>query len=184
MIGQLPGVGNVQAQVRTWSYSALAVRLVVLLAGLAVLLIPGEHRTIPIAAVVVGIAIAVLSPDRGGPAFAVAAGIGGWFAGFGVHGSPPALRVLGFAFALYLLLSSTALAAAVPLTARLERRAALRWALRWLGYAGVAGLFAAISYGIDASIEGYGSYPVELAGLAGAVAVVGCAVWLFTRSPR
>jgi hypothetical protein len=25
---------------------------------------------------------------------------------------------------------------------------------------------------------------MELAGLVGAVAVVGCAVWLFTRSPR
>ena len=101
-----------------------------------------------------------------------------------MHGSPPVLAGAGFALALYLLLSATALAAAVPLTARLDGQAARRWALRWLGYAAVAGVFAAISYGIDASLEGYGSYPVELAGLVGAVAVVGCAVWLFTRSPR
>jgi hypothetical protein len=93
-------------------------------------------------------------------------------------------RVLCFGFALYLLLSATALAAAVPLTARLDGQAARRWALHWLGYAAVAGVFAAISYGVDASLSGYGSYPVELAGLVGAVAVVGCAVWLFTRSPR
>lgn len=172
------------AAVGRWTRSALAVRLVVLLAGLAVLLIPGEHRVIPFSAVLLGIAVAVISPDRGGPALAVAAGIGGWFARYGVHGSPPVIRVLCFSFALYLLLSATALAAAVPLTARLDGQAARRWALRWLGYAGAAGVFAALSYGIDASLEGYGSYPIELAGLVGAVAVVGCAVWLFTRSPR
>lgn len=184
MIRQLPAARSALAVVDSWSRSALAVRLVVLLAGLAVLLIPGEHRTIPIGAVLLGIAIAVISPDRGGPALAVAAGIGGWFAAYGVHGSPPVLRVLGFALALYLLLSSTALAAAVPLTARLDGQAAGRWAARWLGYAGVAGVIAAISYGVDASLQGYGSYQVELAGLLGAVAVVGCAVWLFTRLPR
>jgi hypothetical protein len=177
-------VRGVPGLVGRWTRSALTVRLVVLLAGLAVLLIPGEHRVIPFGAVLLGIVVAVTSPDRGGPALAVAAGIGGWFARYGVHGSPPVLRVLCFAFALYLLLSATALAAAVPLTARLDGQAARRWTLRWLGCAAVAGVFAAISYGVDASLEGYGSYPVELAGLVGAVAVVGCAVWLFTRSPR
>jgi hypothetical protein len=184
MTRQLLDVRGALAVADSWSRSALAVRLVVLLAGLAVLLIPGEHRLIPIGAVLLGIAIAVISPERGGPALAVAAGIGGWFARYGVHGSPPVLRVLGFGLALYLLVSATALAAAVPLTSRLDGQAARRWALRWLGYVGVAGVFAALSYGIDASLEGYGSYPIELAGLVGAVAVVGCAVWLFSRSPR
>src|SRR4051794_19729144 len=107
----------------SWTLSALAVRLVIVTAGLAVLLIPAHHRSLLVLAMLTGIAIAAASPDRGGPALALAAGIAGWFAGSGVHGSPSAVRVLAFALALYLLLSSTALAAAVPLTARLEARA-------------------------------------------------------------
>jgi hypothetical protein len=169
---------------RSWTLSALAVRLVVVLAGVAVLLIPAHHRAVLMLALLLGIAIAAFSPDRGGPTLAMAAGVAGWFAGTGVHGSPSVPRVLGFAVAMYLLLSSTALAAAVPVTARLLAPAARRWALRWLLHLGVAGAFAAASYGVEAELSGYGSYQVELAGLLGAVAVVGCAVWLFTRLPR
>jgi hypothetical protein len=184
MIRRRPVLAADLDRVRSWTLSALAVRLVVVAAGLAVLLIPAHHRSVLVLAMLTGIAIAAASPDRGGPALAVAAAIAGWFAGSGMHGSPSAVRVLSFALALYLLLSSTALAAAVPLTARLEGRAARRWTLRWLLHVAVAGVFAAASYGIEAGLEGYGSYQVELAGLLGAVAVVGGAVWLFTRLPR
>jgi hypothetical protein len=172
------------ARVRAWTLSALAVRLVVVLAGLAVLVIPAHHRAVLELALLIGIAIAAASPERGGPALALAAGIAGWFAGSGVHGSPSVVRVLAFALAMYLLLSSTALAGAVPLTSQLESRAALRWSVRWLLNVAVAGVFTAASYGIGAGLEGYGSSQVELLGLLGAVAVVGCAVWLFSRLPR
>jgi hypothetical protein len=152
------------ARLSSWKPSALAVRLVIVAAGLAVMLVPGHPKPILVLAMLTGIA--------------------GWFAGSGVHGSPSIVRVACFAIALYLLLSSTALAAAVPVRARLEPQAALRWARRWLLHVGLAAAFAALSYGIEASIDGYGSYQIELAGLLGVVAVVGCVVWLFTRSPR
>jgi hypothetical protein len=172
------------ARLSSWKLSALAVRFVIVAAGLAVMLVPGHPKPILVLAMLAGIATAATSPDRGGPALALIAGIAGWFAGSGAHGSPSFVRVACFAIALYLLLSSTALAAAVPVRARLEPQAALRWAGRWLLHVGLAAAFAALSYGIEASIDGYGSYQIELAGLLGVVAVVGCVVWLFTRSPR
>lgn len=171
------------ARLRQWSPSALAIRFVIVAAGLVVMLLPGHQNSILVLAMLTGIAVAAISPDRGGPALAMTAGIASWFAGSGVHGSPSPARVACFAAALYLLLSSTALAAAVPIRTRLQPRAALRWATRWLLCLGIAAALAAVSYGIGRSIDGYG-YQFELAGLIGVVAVVGCAVWLFTRSPR
>ncbi|MEO6701678.1 MAG: hypothetical protein ABI140_03675 [Jatrophihabitantaceae bacterium] len=167
-----------------WDASAVAVRLVVLLAGVAVLLVPAQPKPIVFPLLVIGLAIAVTSPARGGAAVAVIAGIAGWFACYGTHGAPPVWRVLAFGCALYLLHSSAALAGAVPISARLDRPTALRWARRWLLHVAIAGALAAISYASTSGLPGSASQLAELAGLTGAVLVLGVIGWLFSRSLR
>ncbi len=169
---------------RSMTRSALSVRLAVAISGLAVILVPAHPKPVPVVITAVGVLIATCSPARGGAGLAVLAGIGGWFACYGVHGSPPIGRVVAFAVVLYLLHSSTALAAAVPVGARLYPRAAIEWFLRCLLHLGIAGVLVAIGYPIERAVGGRGSYLIEVGGLLGVVAILGVIVWLFSRIPR
>lgn len=171
-------------QRRSVSRSALAVRLAVLLSGLLVALAPAHPKPIPVLAILIGTLIAVGSPARAGAAFAVLSGIGGWFACYGEHGSPPVARTLLLATALYLLHSSAALAAAVPLGSRLAAAAALRWAARCLLHLAIAGLLVLLSYGVDGIAGQDAAGLFELAGMLGVVAILTVIVWLFNRTPR
>jgi hypothetical protein len=167
-----------------WEPSALAVRLVIGLSGLAVMWIPAHHKPVLLLATAVGVGIAASSPARGGAAFAVIAGIGGWFASYGEHGAPPIARVLAFGCALYLLHSSAALAGAVSIRSKLDRVTALRWTRRGLLHLAIAGALAALSYAALAGLHDYASFAVELVGLIGAVGVLAAVAWLFSRSLR
>jgi hypothetical protein len=157
----------------------LSIRLVTLLAGLALLAIPAEHYLAWTVLLVAGVLVAIASPDQGGAGLALGAAIGSWFAGYGWHGSPPLAATAGFALALYLLHTSTALAAAVPLSAQLRGPVLRRWLRRCLLELAVAAALAAASYGLGRPGS---SSALQLLGLLGALALVGVPVLLLQRS--
>lgn len=169
---------------RQWTRSALLVRLVQVLAGGVVLLLPPHVRLLVVVLMLLGLLAAVLGPSRAGAAIAVGAGVFGWVAGYGAHGSPSVIRVLAFALALFVLHDATALAGTVPLTAELRREALFAW-LRRSGLALlVAGLLALVVYGVGGLVSFTTSDPLMVAGLFGIVATLIAAAVLFSRSLR
>jgi hypothetical protein len=156
---------------------ALAVRVAIALAGIAVMVLPGSPKLFIVAVTACGVAIAATSPARAGAAVAIGGGIAGWLASDGWHGSPSVLRTVAFAGALYVLHSSTALAAAVPLSSRLQPRVALRWARRCLLVVAISAVFVAINYSLD---ELAGSGVLLAAGLLGTIAISGVPLLLLT----
>ncbi|HEY0167104.1 MAG TPA: hypothetical protein VGB75_08685 [Jatrophihabitans sp.] len=164
---------------RRYPVAALGVRLVTLLAGLAVLVIaPGSHPWW-VLLTVAGVLVAVASPDRAGAGLALGAGIGNWFAAYGWHATPPLAATAGFALALYLLHTSTALAAAVPLSARLRGPVLRRWTGRCAVELAVAAALAGASYGLGRPGS---TSALQLLGLLGVLVLVGIPVLLAHRS--
>jgi hypothetical protein len=171
-------------QRRRWTASAACVRLVQVLAGTAVLLLPSRHIVIVVVLLVVGVVAAVVSPARNGQAAALLGGVLGWLFSDGLAGSPSLPRVLMFAVALFVLHDSTSLAAAVPMTCQLRPEAMLGWLRRSLLALLGAGLLAAITLGVGAIVQGSTSAPLQLVGSAGVLALLGVTAWLYTRSLR
>lgn len=165
---------------RGYPPAGLAVRLVILLAGLAVLAIPAEHHLMWTLLTVAGVLVAVGSPDRAGAGLALGAAIGSWLAAYGWQGTPPLAATAAFAFALYLLHTSTALAAAVPLGVRLRGPVLRRWLRRCSVELAVAAALAAISYGLG---RPGGTTGLQLLGLLGVLVLVAVPVLLLHR-PR
>jgi hypothetical protein len=159
------------------SRGALVVRVAIALAGIAVIVLPGNPKLLIVMVTACGVAIAATSPARAGADVAMGGAIAGWLASDGWHGSPSVLRAVSFAFALYVLHSSTALAAAVPLSSRLQPRVALRWARRCLLVLAISAVFAAFNYSLD---ELAGSGVLTVAGLLGAIAVTAVPLLLLT----
>ncbi|MFL6164143.1 MAG: hypothetical protein ACJ74U_18225 [Jatrophihabitantaceae bacterium] len=189
--GRRPLVGSRQpvlvpvlAERRQWTRSALLVRLVQLVAGIAVLLLEPEFRRLVALAMALGLVTAVLSPSRSGQAIAVGAGIAGWVFGYPTHAAPPVARVFLFALALFVLHDSTSLASTVPLTADLRREAVLGWLRRSALALLLAGVLALVVYGVGLLVSFTTSYPLEVAGMFGIVGTLGVAAWLFSRSLR
>jgi hypothetical protein len=155
-----------------------AVRLVIALAGLALLAIPAEHDPVWTTLTVIGVLVAIGSPDQAGAGLGLGAAIGGWFAAYGWDGTPPLADVVGFALALYLLHTATALAAAVPLGVRLRAEVLRRWLWRCLAELAVAAVLGAASYGLGRPSS---SGTLVLLGLAGVLLLVGVPVLLLHR---
>jgi hypothetical protein len=174
----------VLADRRQWRRPALLIRVVQLLAGVALLLLAPGSRPLVLVLMLAGLFGAVVSPSRTGQAIALAAGVVGWIWGYGPHGSPPVLRVLAFALALFVLHDATSLASTVPLTADLRPEALSGWLRRSAVALLVAGVLIAVVYGAGALVSFHTSYPLELAGLFGVIAVLGTGAWLFSRSLR
>ena len=160
-----------------WTASAVLSRFAVAVSGAATVTVVGAAHRALLVLLVVGVLLAIANPARAGAGVAVAVALWGWLAADVTH--PSVLRTLGFAAALYLLHSSTALAAAVPLTARLHPVAARNWARRCGNHLAIAGVLAAAVYGLS-SIDLPAS--VQIAGLAGAVAVPAVVAVLFASS--
>ncbi|MEO7260077.1 MAG: hypothetical protein ABI047_02255 [Jatrophihabitantaceae bacterium] len=165
--------------VRGYPLAGLGVRLVTLLAGLALLGIPAQHHLAWTALTATGVLVAIGSPDRGGAGLALGAAIGGWFAGYGWSGSPPLAATAGFALALYALHTSTALAAAVPLSAQLRGPVLRHWLRRCLLELAIAAALAAASYGLGRPGS---SSALQLLGLLGVLVLVGVPVLLLHRA--
>jgi hypothetical protein len=162
-----------------YSPAGLGVRSVIVLAGLALLAIPPGPGLAWRVLVAVGVLVAAGSPDQGGAGLALGASIGSWFAAYGWHGTPPLAATAGFALALYLLHTATALAAAVPLTSQLRAPVLSRWLRRCLVELAVAAALAAASYGLGRPGS---SSVLQLLGLAGVVVLIGIPVVLVHRS--
>ncbi|MEO6503112.1 MAG: hypothetical protein ABIQ09_14545 [Jatrophihabitantaceae bacterium] len=177
--GRLPGRPGPPAW-RRYPSAGLAVRLVILVAGVAVLVIPAEHHPAWTLLTVAGVLVAAGSPDRVGAGLALGSAIGGWLAAYGWHGTPPLAATAAFALALYLLHTSTALAAAVPLGVRLRGPVLRRWLRRCSVELAVAAALAAASYGLG---RPGGASGLQLLGLLGVLVLVGIPVLLLHR-PR
>lgn len=162
-----------------YSPAALGVRLVIVLAGLALLWIPAGPGLAWTVLTAAGVLVAVGSPDQGGAGLALGAAIGSWFAAYGWHGTPSLAATAAFAIALYLLHTGTALAAAVPLTVQLRAPVLSRWLRRCLVELAVAAALAAASYGLGRPGS---SSLLQLLGLLGVLVLIGVPVLLLHRS--
>jgi hypothetical protein len=176
-IGML-AAGREPAQ-RRYLLTGLGVRLVIVLAGLALLWIPSGSGPAWKVLTVAGVLVAVGNSDRSGAGLALGAAIGSWLAAYGWHGSPPLADTVAFAVALYLVHTATALAAAVPLTAQLRPPVLSRWLRRCLVELTVAAALAAASYGLGRPGS---SSVLQLLGLAGVLVLIGIPVLLMHRS--
>lgn len=176
LAGLLPG----RSAWRRYPPAGLAVRLVIVLAGLAVLVIPDERHLAWTLLTAAGVLVAVSSPDRAGPGLALGAAIGSWLAAYGWDVTPPLAATVAFALALYLLHTGTALAAAVPLGVRLRGPVLRRWLRRCSVELAVAAALAAISYGLG---RPGGTSGLQLLGLLGVLVLIGIPVLLLHR-PR
>jgi hypothetical protein len=159
--------------------AGLGVRLVIVLAGLAALAVPPEHDPVWTTLLVAGVLVAAGSPRQAGAGLALGAAIGSWFAAYGWNGTPPLAGTLPFALALYLVHTSTALAAAVPVGVRLRVEVLRRWLGRCLVELAVAAGLGAASYGFGRSGE---SSVLVLLGLAGVLVLTAVPVLLLHRS--
>jgi hypothetical protein len=176
--GPLPAPSGGPAR-RRYPLAALGVRLVTVLAGVAVLAIPAEYHLWWTWLTVAGVLVALVSPDRAGAGLALGAAIGNWLAAYGWQATPPLASTAGFALALYLLHTSTALAAALPLSAQLRGPVLRSWLGRCLVELAVAAVLAAASYGLG---RPGGTSTLHLLGLLGVLVLVGIPVLLLHRS--
>ncbi len=175
---------SLPARSRRVTGSSAALRLVVLLLGVATASLPAHPVPVLVLLTGVGTVLAVCSPARAGAALAMLGGIGGWVGSYGLHASPPAGRVLVFAVVLYLLHSSTALAGAVPASATLDLRTVLRWTRRCLLHLVTAGLLLLLGYLLRTPLRHVDPQLLTVAGVLGVVAILAMTVWLFSRAPR
>jgi hypothetical protein len=157
----------------------LAPRLAILLAGLALLLIASGMPRLWSALLLIGLLVAVISPGRGGAGLAVGAAIAGWLGSSGAHSAPAVIPTVSFAAALYLLHTSAALAGVLPLTADASAAVLVRWLRRCVPQLAVAAVLIWLSYLLNQPDV---PQALELAGLFGAVVLIGVPVALLNRS--
>lgn len=169
---------------RSATGSALGPRLAILLLGAATALAPAHPVQVLVLVIGLGTVLAICSPARAGATLAILGGVGGWLGSYGAHASPPAGRVLGFAVVLYLLHSSTALAAAVPTSATLDLRTVLRWGGRCLLHLAIAGVLLLLGHLLRSLLGPNGSPLLDAGAVLGLAAILATVVWLFSRSPR
>lgn len=156
----------------------LAIRAIVAVAGVALLLLPGALHPVPFAITLIGLVAAVGWPRTVGVGVLSAGFVIGWLAAGGWSHGLPVVRTVAAAAALYAAHLSTALAAAAPLGARVERAAVLRM-LRgcpWPVLGG--GLVIAVDLALPSRT---GTAALEVAGLAGVLLLGGAAVWAVRR---
>jgi len=142
---------------------------VLLVSGGAALAIGPQGRTgvpVLVAAVgVVGLLAAVAQPHSAGPAVVLGASAAAWAAASGAAAPPVPLTLL-LAVLLAVHHQTAALAAALPVTARVDRRLLIRTGTHLGLVLALSGLVAVFALGVA---RPGGSVPLELAGLAAAV---------------
>jgi hypothetical protein len=162
----------------------LALRGVVAAAGLLALLIASGSQLVAAGLVaLVGVPAALTAavrPDGSGPTGVLAAAAGAWALRYGVAAAP--LRpALALAVLLYLHHVTAALCAAVPPAAAIDRAVLLRWGAH---VAGVLGCTVAAAGGLRLLGRPAASSPLELVGIAAAVALAGLLVLLARAGGR
>ncbi len=164
------------AELRGWSGTAWALRLVLLVSGAAAVGVGWSGRTGMPAVVafvgVVGLLAAVAQPYSEGPAVVLGATAATWAAGHGAT-LPPVPATLLLAALLAVHHQTAALIATLPVTARVDRRLLTRAGTHLGLVLGLSGLVAALALGVA---RPGGSVPLELGGLAAAVVATGALV--------
>ncbi|HEX2903607.1 MAG TPA: hypothetical protein VHO01_09150 [Jatrophihabitans sp.] len=169
---------------RHWQPSALVVRSVQAAAGIAVLLLPAGHHLIFEVILLIGLVTAVVSPARNGPGLAMIGGLASWVVGDGTYHHPPVERVLPFAFALFVLWSATALAAAAPLDCIVRPELVRHWLRQSALGLLVAAVLIGLVYAIGAVTTGRSTPVLEFAGALGVLLVVAVAAVIVARTLR
>jgi hypothetical protein len=156
---------------RLWSRTALLLRALLLLAGAAALTAGLGAGGLPLAGAVVGalgLVAALIRPGGLGPGVVIAGAAAAWLLRYGPDQPPIAGTVL-LALALALHHQAAALAATLPVRARVHRDVLVR-------FAGHGGLVLALTAVVGVLAFGIarpgGSTPLEVLGLAAAVAAI------------
>jgi tRNA 5-methylaminomethyl-2-thiouridine biosynthesis bifunctional protein len=168
---------------RRWSPGALALRAVLLVAGAGGLVVAGWGGGYPLVAVVIGalgLLAAGLRPEGAGPAVVVGAAAAGWVLRYGMDQASVAGTVL-LALALAVHHQAAALAAAVPVTARVDPAVPVRFARHG---AVVLALSAAVAVLLLGPPRPAGSSALELLGIIAVVVVVTVPVLLSRSGSR
>ena len=148
--------------------------------GAALLIAPGGRLVIPgLLALLAAPAVvaAALRPDGGGPGVVLGGAVAAWTFRYGLTAAPLG-TALALAVLLYLHHLTAALCAALPASAAVDRAVWLRWGAH---AAVVLGLTGALAGGFRLLSEPAASGPLELLGIAAAVALAGIPVLLARR---
>jgi hypothetical protein len=161
-----------------WSRATIGLRLTILVSGATALAIAPDGRTgVPTVIAVLGVLGllgAVPQPQSAGPAIVLGAAALSWAAAHG-SGSPPGWLTLLLAGLLAVHHQAAALAAALPVTARADRRLLIHFGRHLALVLALSGLLAVLALGVA---RPGGSALLELAGLVGAVLVTAVLVGL------
>lgn len=158
--------------------ASLAVRVVIALAGLALLVAPGEFHPFPLVLTSLGVVAAVAWPRSIGASAATAGFVVSWLAASGWAATMPVGRTVVAAAALYVLHVSCALAATAPVAARIDRAALMRWARRSLWPLAAAAPLVALDQALP---RGTGPAWPELAGLVAVLVLAGAGAYAVRR---
>jgi hypothetical protein len=159
----------------------LAIRAVVLLAGVALLVLPGALHPAPFLITAVGVTAAVVAPRVVGASVATVGFVIAWLAASGWSVSLPVGRTVLAAAVLYALQVTAALAACVPLDAAVVPAVLRRWLLRCCWPL----LLAAPVVAFDEALPSQVGTPVaELAGLVGVLLLAAAGVYAVRRGVR
>ncbi len=181
---QITYVREFRENSRSWSRSALTVRLVQLVAGIAVFALPAHRGPWSGAILGLGLLVAVASPARNGQALVLIGAVLGWIDLSHVHTHPTVARVLLFAVALFALHSATTLAAMVPMACQLRRATWQHWLRRCAWTLTISAPLIGCVYGIDAITAGVTSDTLQFIGLIGVLLVILVGTAWFTRRLR
>jgi hypothetical protein len=170
------------SELRGWSRTALALRLLMAAAGIGAVTAGLGSGGLPLTAAVLsalGLLAALVRPGGLGPGVVIAGAAAAWLLRYGADQPPIAGTVL-LALALALHHQAAALAAALPVRARVHRDVLIRFARHGGLVLALTAVVAAIALGIA---RPGGSAPLEVLGLAAAVVAIAVPV-LLSRSPR
>ncbi|HEV7203478.1 MAG TPA: hypothetical protein VGN18_02645 [Jatrophihabitans sp.] len=145
------------------------IRGVLLVAGVALMLTPVRPNVLTLVLAAAGLVGVLVRPDRTGAGPVTLAFVITWIVADDWHADPSLVRVAIAAAALYLLHAGAALAAVVPLGARLDRAVGIRFVRRSALVLGAAAALIAADYAIGSR---RGSPVIELLGLLAALALV------------
>jgi hypothetical protein len=155
----------------------VAVRAVVLLTGAALAVLPGALHPVPLVVTAAGVVAAVVLPRTVGASIATIGFVIGWLAAAGWGVSLPVGRTVAAAAVFYVFLVSAALAAAVPLRARVQPAVLAAWLRKCAGPVAAAAVVVAV----DETLPQRAGTPwIEFAGLLG-VLLLGVAGWYAVR---
>jgi hypothetical protein len=156
----------------------VSVRLVILLCGVALTALPGSVSVVPAVITVVGTVLAVTAPRLAGSSVASAGFVLAWLSATGWHDTAPMGRTIAAAAVLYVLHVSAALAACVPMKARVEPGVIGRWVARCT----VPVLAAAALIGLDYAVPRQRGTPLfELAGLVAVLCLTAAVAYALRR---